>query len=525
MKKQLLLLGMFAASFASFGQEALREGFEGETFPPAGWTTVNTHATNNWVVINDADFVIAGTQSAAVNWIAGAQDESLISPSFSLEGFTTAYFNFTAIVGYDYMVAPNPNGDLFAKISIDGGTTWTELWVEEDEGVFEDYDPRIKHLDISAYAGETDVMIKFQYVANDADLVVIDEVSVTACPGSGITDIVADEITDDSADFTITGTAVSYDIEYGAVGFELGTGLSLNTTTGVFSLTPLEPGTGYEFYIKSNCSETADNGWEGPYIFYTTLSTSVNLDYEYGFEEVPFTAAGWSVVNVGTGGNWTRFTTSEDIPTQEGDWMAGVIGAAAPADTWLFSRGINVTSGDEVSLSFYAKMVALAGAGNVNSLVVTVGTDNTAAAQTTVLLNLNVTDLEWALKNASFTAPDNGVYYFGFHCTSPAHTQADFGALLIDNVAFDSELSIENLISSEFSVYPNPATNVINITNADNILVNGVAIVDINGRTVKSLKFDNVTEAQINVADLSAGVYLMNISSDNGTTTKKIVKN
>ena len=46
-----------------------------------------------------------------------------------------------------------------------------------------------------------------------------------------------------------------------------------------------------------------------------------------------------------------------------------------------------------------------------------------------------------------------------------------------------------------------------------------------NGRTVKSVKLDNVTEAQINVAELSAGMYLMNITSDSGTTTKKIVKN
>lgn len=529
MKKQLLFGALLLGSiFTANAQEALRENFEGETFPPAGWTTEDTHATNNWILINNPSFVIAGAQSAAVNWIAGNQDESLISPSFSLEGFTTAYFNFTAIVGYEYMVSPNNNGDLFAKISTDGGTTWTEVWVEEDEGVFEDYDPRVKHIDISEYIGETDVMIKFQYVANDADLVVIDEVSVTGCPGSGITNIATDEIIDDSATFTITGTALSYNIEYGAIGFEPGTGMTVATTTGEFTMPDLDAGTGYSFYIQSNCSETANNGWEGPYNFYTTLSTPTNLDYSYGFEDVPFAAAGWAAVNEGVGGNWSRFTGDETFPTQEGEYMAGVIGAAEAADTWLFSRGVNLVEGEEVLLSYYLKRIVLSetGDGNVNSLSVTVGTDKTAEAQTIVLSNYtSVTDADWSQKSSTYTAPADGVYYFAFHCTSPAHTATNQGALLLDNIVFDSNLGTNEVLASQFSVYPNPASNVINISNADNILVNGVEILDMNGRTVKSVKLDNVTEAQINVAELSAGMYLMNITSDNGTTTKKIVKN
>jgi hypothetical protein len=81
------------------------------------------------------------------------------------------------------------------------------------------------------------------------------------------------------------------------------------------------------------------------------------------------------------------------------------------------------------------------------------------------------------------------------------------------------------IVSSKFSVSPNPANNVINITNADNMLVNGVTVTDLNGRTVKNVSFDNVASAQINVADLASGMYILNVTSDKGTATKKFVKN
>jgi hypothetical protein len=86
-------------------------------------------------------------------------------------------------------------------------------------------------------------------------------------------------------------------------------------------------------------------------------------------------------------------------------------------------------------------------------------------------------------------------------------------------------LSNDEFFSSKFSVSPNPANNVINITNADNMLVNGVTVTDLNGRTVKNVSFDNVASAQINVADLASGMYILNVTSDKGTATKKFVKN
>lgn len=102
------------------------------------------------------------------------------------------------------------------------------------------------------------------------------------------------------------------------------------------------------------------------------------------------------------------------------------------------------------------------------------------------------------------------------------------GSAKIDNikvkVAGDTTGVNENLLSN-LSVFPNPANDVVNVTNAENILVNGITVTDLNGRTVKSSKFDGVANASINISDLASGVYMMTVSSDKGSMTKKIVKN
>ena len=82
-----------------------------------------------------------------------------------------------------------------------------------------------------------------------------------------------------------------------------------------------------------------------------------------------------------------------------------------------------------------------------------------------------------------------------------------------------------NLVASNFSVSPNPASDFITVSNSDNILVSGISITDLNGRVVKQNSYENVSNIQVNVSDLSSGVYMMNIKSEKGSVTKKIIKN
>lgn len=86
-------------------------------------------------------------------------------------------------------------------------------------------------------------------------------------------------------------------------------------------------------------------------------------------------------------------------------------------------------------------------------------------------------------------------------------------------------LGVNQAFAKKFNAYPNPANNVVNISNNDNIALTNVDINDINGRTVKTIKVNNLSEVQLNVADLSAGVYFMNINTESGIAVKKFIKN
>ena len=90
---------------------------------------------------------------------------------------------------------------------------------------------------------------------------------------------------------------------------------------------------------------------------------------------------------------------------------------------------------------------------------------------------------------------------------------------------FNNTLKNSDFISNKFSMYPNPAIDLITISNDDNIIMNSISVSDINGRTVKQINVENVNSTQVNVSELSSGIYFMNIATDSGNAVKKFIKN
>lgn len=85
-------------------------------------------------------------------------------------------------------------------------------------------------------------------------------------------------------------------------------------------------------------------------------------------------------------------------------------------------------------------------------------------------------------------------------------------------------LSVNEFLSSKFSVYPNPANNEITISNAENILLDNASITDINGRIVKKFKLTGISEEKINISELNNGIYFLKVETSEGSLTKKIIK-
>lgn len=249
---------------------------------------------------------------------------------------------------------------------------------------------------------------------------------------------------------------------------------------------------------------------------------------------------------------WTNRTIGNNILNVEFDIFTGATTTSKnTARVYIYnSNGSTVLAG--LSLNFESK--ALSGIayydpnnGGVNP--VNTYSFNLGAANAVLSLTANT----WVRMGVSYNTTTREViwkgpgFYTGLTGAVPAtgtntpseidylHT-AGTGNTLSVTSRFDNLLAIAaatenllgssdfNLASSKFSVTPTPANDFINISNTDNILVSAISITDLNGRVVKLNSYSNVSDFQVNVSDLASGIYMMNITSDKGSVTKKIVK-
>jgi len=99
--------------------------------------------------------------------------------------------------------------------------------------------------------------------------------------------------------------------------------------------------------------------------------------------------------------------------------------------------------------------------------------------------------------------------------------------LMYDNFNIEAvnnvPLSTNEFLNSKFEIYPNPTTDIITIKNYENILIKNIDIIDLTGKTIKSIKPEE-QHTQLNLDFLAAGTYLLNIKTEQGTAVKKIVK-
>ena len=81
-----------------------------------------------------------------------------------------------------------------------------------------------------------------------------------------------------------------------------------------------------------------------------------------------------------------------------------------------------------------------------------------------------------------------------------------------------------NLNDDNVFLYPNPTNNILNYSFSNDIVLNSITISDVSGKRIFSNNSD-LTANQINVSDLSSGIYFVTFSSEEGSFTKKFVKN
>ncbi len=84
----------------------------------------------------------------------------------------------------------------------------------------------------------------------------------------------------------------------------------------------------------------------------------------------------------------------------------------------------------------------------------------------------------------------------------------------------ENPLGVNDNLLSQISIFPNPTQDLLNVTVPSTVKVNSAVLYDVLGKNT-GLQLVNGT---INTSSLARGVYILNLQTDRGALTEKIVK-
>ena len=110
------------------------------------------------------------------------------------------------------------------------------------------------------------------------------------------------------------------------------------------------------------------------------------------------------------------------------------------------------------------------------------------------------------------------------------YNKTPLGAILITDLSvtgvadpiFTSASEISTGI--DFSVYPNPVTDDLTIVLSENTVNSQVIVYDIQGKQISNFQLKNQNKLVLNTSTLENGVYMIKLSNEFGTTTKRFFK-
>jgi len=154
-----------------------------DTWPPTN-LTISSGAQST---VTDANAKWHDASGAAeIQYVdASMEDEWMTSSAITLPSGTVK-LRFDWLGSYYWHVDPNDGADVSVKVSTDGGSNWTDVWIDDDQAMIEaaggpwPYDNFVQYtatVDISAYAGQS-VMIAFQYLGDDGAQWKFDNISI-----------------------------------------------------------------------------------------------------------------------------------------------------------------------------------------------------------------------------------------------------------------------------------------------------------------------------------------------------------
>jgi hypothetical protein len=283
-----------------------------------------------------------------------------------------------------------------------------------------------------------------------------------------------------------------------------------------------------------------DDRWDDTGFDFTLTETSFDCDFTLPYEEdfsdtTNFTVCLTSEDTNADGLAWGR----NDVNDLDGDGIEDPIANIFPStadgspepgfakDDWLFFGPFSLDGSSDYVINVTYNGIDVNNPANESFEIVALDEPSSFAPTQNVLQSFSDitqqgdfaagTLIDMAYDNdVTYTSTSTDDVYFAIHATSPA--SGDVFAVFTFNV--NTSLSVDEFQQVSFSQFVD-SNNILNMSS--NKMLEQVTIYNILGREMKSLKLSS-QEAQVNIADLSSGIYLAKISINGQNKSFKLIK-
>ncbi|POS02514.1 putative secreted protein (Por secretion system target) [Flavobacterium croceum DSM 17960] len=324
-----------------------------------------------------------------------------------------------------------------------------------------------------------------------------------------------------SITYSWQGNSSSYDLRYNELGttnYVFINGVSTNS----YTVTGLLPCKKYVMSVRANCGGTNYSNYFG-----RTFETKNN---DNSFASVPYLQD----FNIAQSTSSNSFCT---IQWKQISGYSGILNDIYPngnlnlncnptvgsANDVVLSRGIILTAGTTYNISYkYSNTEQNAVPVSLNF---TVGTDENVNNHTILKAhspsnNTGISyNTNYITESILFTPTVSAPHFFAFNSLS-GYTS---GYLHFDDFSVSTSLNNENFQNFDnIKIYPNPTDNIL-FVDATNKEINKIEMFDLQGKLLKTI-IENKDKYQINLQNLPSAVYLLQIQTDKGKKTVKVIK-